>query len=371
METAKIASSFDRASELKAFDETKTGVKGLVDPGISKIPRIFYHSSVELANPKPIPSELLHLKTIPTIDLGGRVFEDDVKRKNAAEGIKEAAAKWGFFQVINHGVSLHLLEEMKDGVRNFHEQPPEARKELYTRDYSKKFMYTSNFDLYRAPSANWIDSCYCYMAPYPPKPQDIPEICRDVMMEYSKQVVILGEFLFELLSEALGLNHNHLKDMDCLKGLRMLCHYYPPCPEPDLTFGTSRHSDSSFLNVLLPDQIGGLQVRREGHWFDVRHVPGALVINIGDLLQLITNDKFISLEHRVLANRATRARVSVACFFTTHVQVLPNPRLYGPIKELVSEENPPKYRETIVRDYATYVNAKGLDGTSALLHLKI
>jgi isopenicillin N synthase-like dioxygenase len=189
------------------------------------------------------------------------------------------------------------------------------------------------------------------------------------MMEYSKQVMNLGKFLFELLSEALGLEPNHLNDMDCSKGLLMLSHYYPPCPEPDLTLGTSQHSDNSFLTVLLPDQIEGLQVRREGHWFDVPHVSGALIINIGDLLQLITNDKFISLEHRVLANRATRARVSVACFFTTGVR--PNPRMYGPIRELVSEENPPKYRETTIKDYATYFNAKGLDGTSALLHFKI
>ena len=65
----------------------------------------------------------------------------------------------------------------------------------------------------------------------------------------------------------------------------MLCHYYPPCPEPDLTLGASKHSDSSFLTVLLPDQIEGLQVLREGYWFDVPPVPGALIINVGDLLQ--------------------------------------------------------------------------------------
>lgn len=105
------------------------------------------------------------------------------------------------------------------------------------------------------------------------------------MLEYSKQVLGLGEFLFELLSEALGLNPNHLNDMDCSKGLLMLGHYYPPCPEPDLTLGTSQHSDNCFLTVLLQDQIEGLQVCREGHWFDVPPVPGALIINIGDLLQ--------------------------------------------------------------------------------------
>lgn len=86
-------------------------------------------------------------------------------------------------------------------------------------------------------------------------------------------------------------------------------------------------------------------------------------------MQLITNDKFISSEHRVLANRATGARVSVACFFTTGIR--PNPRIYGPIRELVSEDNPPKYRDITVKDFAAYRGAKGLDGTSDLLHFKI
>ncbi|EOA39286.1 hypothetical protein CARUB_v10012295mg [Capsella rubella] len=329
METIKVT-SFDRASELKAFDETKTGVKGLVDAGVSKIPRIFHHPPAKLSNPKPLPSDLLHLKTIPTIDLRGRVFEDVISRKNAVEGIKEAAAKWGFFQVINHGVSLDLLERMKEGVRNFHEQSPEVRKDFYTRDFSRRFMYLSNFDLFSSPAANWRDTFACTMAPNPPEPHDLPEACRDVMIEYAKQAMKL---------------------------------------EPDQTLGTSQHADNSFLTVLLPDQIEGLQVRREGYWFDVPHVSGALIINIGDLLQLITNDKFISLEHRVLANRSSRARVSVACFFTTGMR--PNPTMYGPIRELVSEANPPKYRETTIREYATHFNAKGLDGTSALLHFKI
>ncbi|KAF2545875.1 hypothetical protein F2Q70_00019519 [Brassica cretica] len=307
METTKIA-ALDRINELKAFDETKTGVKGLVDAGITQLPRIFHDSPSNLANPKPPSSDLLHLTTIPTIDLEGRVFEDETKRKNTVDGIRDAAEKWGFFQVINHGVSLDLLERMKDGVR------------------------------------------------------------RDVMFEYSKQAMSLGEFLFELISEALGLNRNHLKEIDCSKGLRMLCHYYPPCPEPDLTLGTTKHSDIAFLTVLLPDLIEGLQVLREGYWFDVPPVPARNKVVLVGLMQLVTNDKFISSEHRVLANRATKARVSVACFFTTGIR--PNPRIYGPIRELVSENNPPKYREITVKELAAHRDAKGLDGSN-LLHFKI
>ena len=110
-------------------------------------------------------------------------------------------------------------------------------------------------------------------------------ICRDILIEYSKQVMKVGILLFELISEALGLNPNHLNDIDCAEGLAVLCHYYPPCPQPELTMGATKHTDNDFLTVLLPDDIGGLQVLNDNKWIDVSPRPGALVVNVGDLLQ--------------------------------------------------------------------------------------
>jgi isopenicillin N synthase-like dioxygenase len=95
----------------------------------------------------------------------------------------------------------------------------------------------------------------------------------------------LGILLLELLSEALGLNPNHLNDIDCSEGLALVCHYYPACPQPELTIGASKHADNAFLVVLLQDHTGGLQVLHQDKWVDVPPVPGALVVNIGDLLQ--------------------------------------------------------------------------------------
>ncbi|RLN19784.1 DIBOA-glucoside dioxygenase BX6-like [Panicum miliaceum] len=343
--------SDDRLSQLMAFDDTKAGVKGLVDAGIATVPPIFRHP--------PDPHAASATTTIPVVDLG----RPDL-------GLLRAAAETvGFFQVVNHGVPAELLAETLAAVRRFNEEPAEARRPYYTRDPARRVSYHSNFDLFQSPAANWRDTLFLEM---PAPPEEMPPPCRAVVPEYTRQLRRLGARLLELLSEALGLHVGYLeRDAGCLDGMVLACHHYPPCPEPHLTMGTARHSDPSFLTVLLQDGVGGLQVLHGGRWADVPPLPGVLVVNVGDLLQLTSDDRFKSGEHRVVAmtpGAAATARVSVACFFRT-TGAAASTRAYGPIAVATDDEEespPPRYRSVTVAEFLGHYKDKGLDGRSAL-----
>nr|GMD81951.1 1-aminocyclopropane-1-carboxylate oxidase homolog 1-like [Ipomoea batatas] len=347
---------YDRRSEVEAFEDSKAGVKGLFDAGLTNIPRIFLDKQYILENNSASDKPKFVIPVIDFEGLGGS------RRVEIVNMIKDACESWGFFQVINHGIPQDVMDKMLQSIRHFHEQDFEAKKPFHSRDIKKKVTYNSNFDLFATPTANWRDSLYCIMAPNPPKPEEFPHICRDIMIKYAEHVMGLGYTMFELLSEALGLDPDHLKGMGCSEGLYMIGHYYPPCPEPDLTLGFSSHTDSGFLSVVLQDQLGGLQVLHQNLWVDVPFLPGSLI--------LLANDKFKSVHHRVVAKQIG-PRISVGSFFRMHFHEGSDSKTYGPIKELLSEEKPAIYRETNMDEVLMIRYNKGLHQSTMLSHFKL
>lgn len=336
----------DRVKELKAFDDTKLGVKGLVDSGIKSVPSIFIRPPDELSEDLKTPSVKREVPVISIEGIGRKERYDEIVKE-----VLYASENWGFFQVVNHGIPLEVLDNMLHGNQMFHEQDTETKQEFYSRDLSRQVLYTSNFDLYQSRTASWRDTLTISTTKSGHlDPEALPKICKDAIQDYTNHVLKLGDILLELLSVALGLRPDYLKETECSKGWNLINHYYPACPDPGLALGARKHCDPSFLTIILQDQIGGLQFLHENQWVDVQPIPGAFVVNIGDILQILTNDKLKSVKHRVTANHVG-PRISVLFFLSG---VVSSPKLYRPIEELFSDENPPIYSEFTISDFLTY-----------------
>jgi hypothetical protein len=206
------------------------------------------------------------------------------------------------------------------------------------------------------------------------------------------------------------------KELGFMKARLFLGHCYPYCPQPDLTVGIKSHTDAG-LTVLLQNQVGGLQVKHGSEWVDVKPLPGALTVNIGDFIQvpfcfsnnfigqlylrikcgsssscskplgdafirstsfstmyicfgqIISNGEYQSVEHRVLANSSKEPRISVLIF--NNLGGWKESDEFGPFPELLSAEKPALYRGFTVPEYHQSFYSKGLDGKSIVARVTI
>ncbi|KAL6003462.1 hypothetical protein ACLOJK_023692 [Asimina triloba] len=277
---AVAADDYDRLREMKEFDDSKIGVRGLVESGAATIPRFFLNPAQNLALTRP-PTTL----SVPTVDLS---HLNTRRRPAVVRQIADAARTWGFFQITNHGIPQSVVDAAITAVRSFHEQPLAVRSKYYTRDMGNDVVYNSNFDLFQSKVASWRDSLYMVLAPRAAldAEEKIPEICRRELVAWDEEVRRVGEVLMEVLSQGLGLERRKLMQMRCLEERSLVGQYYPYCPEAERTMGNVAHTDRSVLTVLVQSDVGGLEVKHGEESVQVIPTRGALVVNIGDLLQV-------------------------------------------------------------------------------------
>ncbi|TXG50793.1 hypothetical protein EZV62_023317 [Acer yangbiense] len=130
--------------------------------------------------------------------------------------------------------------------------------------------------------------------------------------------------------------------------------YYPPCPEPELTFGLPGHTNPNPITFLLQDDVPGLQVLRNGKWVAVDPIPNTFIVSIGDQMQVPSNDKYKSVLHRAVVN-SDKERISIPTFYC------PSPdSVIGPAKELVGQHHPAVYMNFTYGEYYEKFWNKGL-----------
>ncbi len=248
--------------------------------------------------------------TVPMIDLHGPTGQ-------CVEQMARACADWGLFQVSNHGIDAGLVHALQAASRAFFQQSL-AAKQAVARGLDQPFGYydrelTKNL----RDRKEIFDYAPLESTPCPAHPPGF----RAVLESYAVACHRLSLRLLTLCCEGLGatpkllarhfqqghssfLRLNHYPVDDPLAGTDA------PAAGP---FGISHHSDSGALTVLLQDEVAGLQVMRDGHWFEVLPVAGSLTINIGDLMQVWSNDRYLAPLHRVRASSG-KDRFSAAYF---------------------------------------------------------
>ncbi|ONK80364.1 uncharacterized protein A4U43_C01F16860 [Asparagus officinalis] len=185
---------------------------------------------------------------------------------------------------------------------------------------------------------------------------EVPANYRSTVVEYSNQMKILAQRLLVMVSESLNLPPSYIENAIGEVYQNITISYYPPCPQPDLALGLQAHSDMGAITLLIQDDVGGLEVLKDGKWVIAQPISDAIIVILADQTEVITNGEYKSSVHRALVN-AHRARLSVATFYDPS-----KTRKISPAPQLIAENTPRKYREVLYGDYVSSWYRQGPEG---------
>jgi len=273
---------------------------------------------------------------IPIIDVGGMYSEDVETRRKVAADIKHAATKVGFMYITNHGVPQHLIDQTMAEAARFFEKPDEEKTRLNM--YANPDIYGYEGPLCRPANSgpkydlkeNYriaFDSDYDPVGGVPalvPKeyrksslwPNDAE--FRGKMLEYYAVMLTLARKLVQVFALALDLDEHYFDDKVTHPIANLGILRYPPQHEPETDrLGNRPHSDIEAFTLLYQQHdLPALQILNDqGEWIWAEPLAGAYVLNIGDFLARMTNDKWLSTVHRVVNNTSGKMRHSCGVFF--------------------------------------------------------
>ncbi|KAI3442331.1 Rhamnogalacturonan endolyase [Psidium guajava] len=299
-------------------------------------------------------------ESVPVVDVELLARGDPLE----LEKLHFACRDWGFFQVVNHGVSMLLLEEFKREIESFFDLPYEEKQKLWQQPENHEG-FGQLFVVSEEQKLDWSDMFYITTLPLGLRKADLfeklPNNLRDKLEVYSFELKKLARSILSHMARALKMNAEEIRELfgDGVQAMRM--NYYPPCPEPDMAIGFTPHSDADALTILLQlNETEGLQIRKEGKWVPVKPLHNAFVVNIGDIMEIVSNGIYRSIEHRATVN-STKKRLSVATFYSCRLDTV-----LGPAPSLISSDNPAIFRRVPVEAYFKEFFNRKLNGKSYL-----
>ncbi|XP_072981078.1 jasmonate-induced oxygenase 4 [Typha angustifolia] len=275
--------------------------------------------------------------------------------------IRRSCLDWGAFYVANHGVPLRLLEEIKAAGLAFFQSPMDSKlrfacdpNSAASEGYGSRMLSKEDGVL------DWRDYFDHHTLPESRRnpgrwPDFIPNY-RDVVVEYSNKMKELAQNLLNMISKSLNLPPSYIEEAVGEVHQNITISYYSPCPQPDLALGLQAHSDMGAITLLIQDEVGGLEVLKDGEWVAVQPLSDAIVVILADQAEIISNGEYRSAQHRAIVN-ANHARLSVATFYDP-----PKTRKISPALQLVNKQRPLKYHEVLYGDYVSSWYSKGPEG---------
>lgn len=295
---------------------------------------------------------------VPTISLAS-------SQESISAALSAACTKVGFFYLVGHGISQHLMDEVIQQSQTLFALPVEQKKllsdQILNRGYTA--FEEETLDPANQPTRGDTKEGYYIGDEAPPEETDASKlhgpnvwpnpthtnltldecsVFRGTMERYQSEAIRVCKELLHHFALAAGSNEPEVFDAHFSEAktfIRLLRYSTEQSDEKSGLFACGAHSDYGMMTLLLTDDNPGLQVKNvDGSWVDVPPKRGAFVVNVGDMFERWTNRHFKSTLHRVMTPMGARERYSVPFFFEPNFDAL--------VKCLdccCSEDNPPKY----------------------------
>jgi isopenicillin N synthase-like dioxygenase len=272
---------------------------------------------------------------VPIIDLGGR--HGSGPSESVVGQVAEAAKRFGFFQIVGHGVESSQINDVWSATSAFFAMPMADKREIVRTKENSRGYYDRELTKNVRDHKEVLDLA---QTAHPDLPDDHPSNVhavdgmnqwpdlagfRSTMLTYMQACNDVAKWLLAAFCEGLGEHADHLRHEfgpGHTSFLRL--NHYPlgdlltDDEAADATglgeMALQHHTDAGALTVLLQDDVGGLQVANGANWIDVEPIPGALVVNTGDMMQVWSNDRYRAATHRVLPRTGVE-RSSLPYFF--------------------------------------------------------
>ncbi|KAJ1420834.1 Oxoglutarate/iron-dependent dioxygenase [Sesbania bispinosa] len=281
-----------------------------------------------VASPNSIESEKILPIELPTVDLAA-------ERSTVMKLIVKAGEEYGFFNVINHGVPHDIIANIEEAGFEFFAKPMAQKKQAAPA--GSPFGYgCRNIGI----NGDIGEVEYLLLNASTSAPNSIANLSKTISKDpsnfsssvsgYTDSVRELACEILELMAEGLGVPDTRvfsrfIREVDSDSVLRL--NHYPPilnkdCKDKDkspsynqyTSVGFGAHSDPQIITILRSNDVCGLQISlQDGVWNPVTPDPSAFCVNVGDLLQVMTNGRFVSVRHRAVTN-SYKSRMSVAYF---------------------------------------------------------